>query len=105
MSDTNINKIKAQAKSSLKKVILKPRVTEKAAYDAAKNQYIFEVAPSASKEQIKKAVIDIYKVTPTRINITNLPAKKVFVRGKRGVTSGVKKAVVFLKQGDKIEII
>ena len=101
----NINKIKATAKASLSSVILRPRVTEKAAYAAGQNQYAFEVAPRATKEQIKKAIVSIYKVTPIAVNITKIPAQKVFVRGKHGTKSAIKKAIVFLKKGDKIELI
>jgi ribosomal protein L23 len=39
------------------------------------------------------------------VNIINLPATRVFVRGKNGVKSGVRKALVTLKEGDKIEIV
>ena len=47
----------------------------------------------------------MYKVSPMKVRIVNLPAKKVFVRGKWGEKTSVKKAYVYLKKGDKIEII
>ena len=49
------------------------------------------------------AIKAFYKVTPEKINIVRNPSKTVFVRGKKGVKSGVKKAYVYLKEGDKIE--
>jgi ribosomal protein L23 len=50
-------------------------------------------------------VKELYKVTPVKVNIINLPAKIVFTRGKSGRKAGVKKAVVYLKKGDKIEFV
>jgi large subunit ribosomal protein L23 len=87
-------------------IIKKPRITEKSGIQAeALGVYTFEVTDSANKKNIAKAVKELYKVTPVKINITNLPAKKVFSRGKVGRKSGVKKAIVYLKKGDKIEFV
>lgn len=84
-------------------VLLRPRITEKATFVAEKNVHTFEVAQAATKEQIAKAIRAFYKVSPIKINIVKNPAKSVFIRGKRGVKSGVKKAYVYLKKGDKME--
>lgn len=87
-------------------IIKKPRITEKAGIQAEKDGvYTFEVDKTANKKSIAKAIKEIYKVTPVKVNITSLPTKKIFSRGKVGMRSGVKKAVVFLKKGDKIEFI
>ncbi len=87
-------------------IIKKPRITEKAGIQAeTMGVYTFEVTPKANKKNVAKAIKEIYKVTPVKVNIVNLPMKKVFSRGKKGQTSGVKKAVVFLKKGDKIEFV
>jgi large subunit ribosomal protein L23 len=85
----------------------RPRITEKATLLNEFNKYpvyTFEVAPSSNKTEIKKSIIELYKVTPVKINIINLPAKKVMRRGRVGKTAAIKKALVFLKVGDKIEI-
>ncbi len=86
-------------------VLTKPRVTEKAGLLSESNVYTFEVSTNANKFTITKAIKDLYKVTPRKVNIINLPRRKVFVRGKFGVQTGVKKAMVFLNKGDKIEFI
>jgi large subunit ribosomal protein L23 len=87
-------------------IIKRPRITEKSGIQAETSGiYTFEVTAEANKKNVAKAVKEIYKVTPVKVNITNLPAKKVFSRGKNGRTSGVKKAVVYLKKGDKIEFV
>ena len=87
-------------------IIKKPRITEKSGIQAeALGVYTFEVTDKANKKNIAKAVKELYKVTPVKVNITKLPSKKVFSRGKVGRKSGVKKAIVYLKKGDKIEFV
>jgi large subunit ribosomal protein L23 len=85
-------------------VIKKPRVTEKGVLGGERGMYVFEVHPSATKSAIMKAIKEMYKVTPIAVNIVNLPAKRVFVRGRAGKKSAIKKAYVYVKKGDKIEI-
>lgn len=85
-------------------VIKRPRITEKAAHAAEKSQYVFEVTTQATKASVKAAVKELYKVTPIRVNIAKTPAKQVTVRGKKGTKTGVVKAYVTLKKGDKIEL-
>lgn len=86
-------------------VLVRPLITEKAAILAEKNTYVFEVARNTNKIEIAKAIQALYGVSPMRVNIVNLPATRVFVRGKKGMKSGVRKALVTLKKGDKIEIL
>jgi large subunit ribosomal protein L23 len=87
-------------------VLLAPRITEKAAIGADRNNvYVFHVSKDATKKSISDSVAESYKVTPVKVRVTAIPAKRVFVRGKKGVKSGGKKAYVYLKKGDKIELI
>lgn len=87
-------------------VLKGPRITEKAAIAADRNGvYVFEVASNATKKSISDSVKESYKVTPVKVRVANIPEKKVFVRGKRGVKVGGRKAYVYLKKGDKIELI
>lgn len=85
-------------------VINKPRITEKAAVASEKGVYTFEVHSSATKASVSKAVKEIYNVTPIKVNIVRNKAKVVFVKGKVGTKRSLKKAYVFLKKGDKIDI-
>ena len=87
------------------KLIKKPRITEKASYNAEQNVYTFDISKSANKTEIKKAIFQIYKVKPVKVNVLMVPEKQIFVRGKKGTKTGGKKALVYLKKGDKIEII
>ena len=85
--------------------IIKPRITEKSGLLSQNGVYTFEISKDATKPEIVKAIKTIYKITPEKIAIINLPAKNVFVRGKKGRVSAVRKAVVTVKKGDKIDFI
>ncbi|MDQ5893374.1 MAG: large subunit ribosomal protein [Patescibacteria group bacterium] len=86
-------------------IILRPRITEKSGImGEALNVYTFEVTKNATKDTVAKAIKTLYKVTPTKVRVINLPAKNVFVRGRKGTQSAVKKALVYLKKGDKIDL-
>lgn len=87
------------------KIIKNPRITEKASFNAEQNVYTFDVFKSANKTEIKKAIFALYKVKPVKVNIVTVPSKKIFVKGKAGVKPGGKKAFIYLKEGDKIDII
>lgn len=85
--------------------IISPRITEKGAISAESNAYIFNVKKEATKPQIAKAIEVLYKVTPRKVNIVLTAGKKVFARGKWGRTAGTKKAYVFLKKGEEIQVL
>jgi large subunit ribosomal protein L23 len=91
--------------ASAASVILRPRVTEKSGILSQGGVYTFEVMKGANKPIIAQAIKALYKVVPIKVAVSNLPARKVFIRGKRGVQSGMRKAVVTLKKGDKIDFI
>ncbi len=86
-------------------VILRPRITEKSGVLSQGGVYTFEVTVGANKNSVASAIKSLYKVTPVKIAILNNPAKNVFVRGRRGVVPGIRKALVTLKKGDKIDFV
>lgn len=101
----NEEKKVAEAKTvEAKKLILRPRITEKASLQSNVNAYTFVVRPEATKLGLISELKNDHKVTPVKVNISNLPSKRVFVRGKLGVKAGIKKATVFLKKGDTIKL-
>jgi large subunit ribosomal protein L23 len=85
------------------------RVTEKAANLAANlNQYTFEVDPRANRKEVARAVEKVFNVSVTNVNILNKKPKAKTDRsrgGRPGTKSGHKKAIVSLKEGDKIELV
>ena len=85
-------------------VLIDPRVTEKSAMVSSNNVFTFNVAVKANKVQIKKAIIEKYKVNPISINVINQKPRKATRRGQKVHVKGVKKAMVTLKKGDTIEL-
>ncbi len=87
-------------------IIKNPRVTEKASLAQEQNVYTFDVSTGANKTEIKKAIFSLFKVKPIRVNVLPVPKKKIMSRrGQAGVKGGGKKALVYLKAGDKIEFV
>lgn len=89
-------------------VIKRPLVSEKTAAFAEDNKYAFEVYPGADRKEVAAAVEAHFKVSVTRVNILNVKGKRKMSRTKRGEVikaPDVKKAIVTLKKGDKIELI
>ena len=89
-------------------ILRRPVVTEKSNYLAGKlNQYVFEVATFATREQVKTAIETAFDVNVERVNIINLPAKAHRNSRTRRLAvraSGYKKAIVTLKQGESIPV-
>ena len=92
---------KSKGESSL---IISPRLTEKASALWSLNIYTFNVVQNATKTTLAKEIEKKYKVKPLKITVSNNPRVKVFTRGKIGYKSGFKKASVFLKKGDKLNL-
>lgn len=85
------------------KVLVEPWITEEATRIGELNKYIFKVFPNADKKRIKKSVEDVYGVQVSSVNTISVPKKKRMRGRVTGWKSGYKKAVVTLKEGDKIE--
>lgn len=99
------NKDKQNLKFSEDTIILKnPYITEKSMSKNEKGVYTFKIGSDANKIMVKRAVEKMYNTKVDKVNIGKIPAKKIFVRGKWGKKTGYKKAVVYLKKGEKIEI-
>lgn len=90
------------AKGKKHPMVLGNRITEKSAILAEKGVYTFNVAKVANKNEVKKAIKVVYGVEPLRVTITQIAKKTVTRRGITSVKQGGKKAVVYLKKGDKI---
>lgn len=92
---------------NLSAVIEKPHLTEKAMTQSERDVYTFMVAKNATKYTVAKAVKEVYGVTPVKVNIVNkLPRKSLSgARGRVVSLSGYKKAYVYLKKGDTINLV
>lgn len=87
------------------KVLKRPLITEKTSDLSLSNKYIFVVGETANKNEVKKSVESLYKVNVLSVNIVKVPRKKRHRGRVAGWKSGFKKAIVTIKEGDKIEII
>lgn len=88
----------------LANVLKRPWFSEKALLGTENGVYVFEVPASATKIDVANAIIAAYKVTPMKVRMANLPAKKVSLRTRRGEGTRARrhKAYVYLKEGDTI---
>jgi large subunit ribosomal protein L23 len=85
-------------------VLKKPIVSERSTSLLEQNKYSFYVDKAANKIEIKHAVQELFKVTVTNVNTMNVKGKVKRMGKHLGRTSGRKKAIVTLKDGDKIEL-
>ncbi|TFH37447.1 MAG: 50S ribosomal protein L23 [Dehalococcoidia bacterium] len=87
---------------NLHDIIRRPLITEKATELQEQDKYVFEIARSANKVQVKGAVEKVFNVHVVDVNVVTVPGK-MKRRGRRQVpTSPWKKAIVKLKPGDRI---
>lgn len=85
-------------------VLRRALITEKGTVLAAKNQYLFEVAPQANRTQIAQAVFEAYGVRPTAVRTINYLGKVRRTSFGLGKRSDWKKAIVSLPKGQSIAI-
>jgi len=85
-------------------VIIRPWVTEQSTAAMEQNKYTFEVAPRATKTQIKKSVEKIFGVKVVKVNTVRVHGKLKRLGRFEGRRPERKKAVVQLAEGDRIEI-
>ena len=89
-------------------LIRRPLVTEKSNklqfLRESSPKYTFEVAPDANKVEVRKAVEALFEVKVKKVNMVKHPSKTRRVLGRPGRSRPWKKAVVTLREGDRIEI-
>jgi large subunit ribosomal protein L23 len=85
-------------------IIISPVITEKATVASEHNQVIFNVARKATKPQIKEAVEKLFDVKVTAVNTLVRTGKFKRARGFAGYQSDVKKAIVTLAEGHRIDV-
>ena len=95
---------KAMDERYLPDIIRKPIITEKATLNLENNQYTFEVAPKASKPEIKAAIESLFDVKVIGISTHNPPRKKKRLGQFIGYKPSYKRAVVTLAPDDSIAL-
>ena len=85
-------------------VILSPVITEKSSAASESNQVVFKVRRDATKPEIKTAIEQLFKVKVLSVNTLTRKGKTKIFRGIKGRQQDVKKAIVRLAEGDKIDV-
>ncbi len=85
--------------------VAQPRITEKSTLLSEKHVYTFNVSPRANKQEVSAFIRAKYNVVPTKVRVVTIAAQKTFVRGRRGMKAGGKKAYVYLRKGDTIDFV
>ena len=86
------------------RILEKPLITEKSTMmQEHGNRVMFQVKRSANKMQIKEAVQSIFNVTVLDVNTINVKPKSRRMGRHVGLTKAWKKAIVLLKEGDRID--
>jgi large subunit ribosomal protein L23 len=84
--------------------IVSPVITEKATMASENNQVVFKVARNATKPQIKAAIEKLFSVKVTAVNTLLRKGKTKAFRGVRGRQQDMKKAIVTLADGYRIDV-
>ena len=85
-------------------VLLAPVISEKSYGLLDANKYTFEVHPDANKTQIKIAVEKVFAVKVTDVNTLNRQGKRKRTKGGFGRRKAIKRAIVTLRDGDRIDV-
>jgi len=85
-------------------IIIAPVITEKSMAERSNNVYTFKVVKTATKDEIKNAIEEAFKVNVVKVNTLNTKSKRRRVGKYAGRTKTYKKAIVTLKDGSSIEL-
>jgi len=85
-------------------IIRRPLITEKAMKGSEHNQVVFQVSLDATKPEIKKAVESVFGVKVKSVNTLRQIGKQKLFRGRKGVRSETKKAIITLAEGQSIDV-
>ncbi len=86
-------------------LVKKPHISEKTFNLSNKNQYVFVVSDKANKSEIKKAIGNLYGVLVVSVNVVSVPSKPKKFKGRVGIKSGYKKAIIKLAEGNTIDLM
>ena len=86
------------------RILLRQRLTEKAYLVQTQNQYMFQVAPDATKTDIRHAVETVYGVHVEGVQTMTVKSRNRNFGRTAGKTSGMKKAIVTVRKGEEITI-
>ena len=85
-------------------IVRGPVITEKTTIVSEHNQVIFRVPLTATKREVKAAVEGLFNVNVTAVNTIRVMGKLKRFRGRLGKRSDYKKAVVTLREGQRVDV-
>ena len=85
-------------------IIVAPVITEKATMASEHNKVIFKVAKTATKPQIKEAIEKLFDVKVKSVNTLTRAGKVKVFKNRVGRQSDVKRAIVTLEEGQRIDV-
>lgn len=101
--ETEVVKTKRKQGGFSYEVVKEPHISEKSTNLGQDNKYVFKVQSKTNKPEIKKAIEGIYGVDVLSVNIIKIPKKRRRIGKTEGFRKGYNKAVVTVKEGQKIE--
>ena len=106
MTIQNSAAAKAASATNAYEVIRAPRVSEKTArLQEVSNQYVFEIAKTATKADVKAAVEQIFSVNVKAVNVVNVKGKSKTFKFRQGRRGDWRKAYVTLADGQSIDVM
>ena len=96
--------VEAVSRARMYEVIRSPLITEKTTNGSEHSQVTFRVSSDATKPEIKQAIEGLFKVKVKAVNTVTVKGKSKVFRGRPGVRSDWKKAIVSLVDGHKIDV-
>lgn len=99
-----VEKSKARKDSVAYRALLHPLVSEKSTYLGEENKYVFIVPKKANKQEISRAVKDIYGIKPLSVKTMNVLGKKRRYGRTAGKTIDYKKAIISVPEGETIQL-
>lgn len=87
------------------RVLEGPYVSEKSTDLMTKDKYLFKVSSVSNKDEVKRAIEDLYKVDVIAVKVINVPGKAKRLGKHKGRKKGFKKAIIEIKKGQQIDII
>lgn len=102
---TAVKRPKKKISETAWRVLYSPHITEKATFLEKENKYVFKVLPKANKSEIKKTIELLHGVNVVGVKIINIPRRRRRLGRQMGWKKGYKKAIVKIKEGQKIEVL
>lgn len=91
---------------SIKEVIIRPILSEKSLKEVDNGGYTFEVSKESTKDTIRRAFKDAFGVDVTKVKTLIVKGRtaRVWGRRERAAVKPMKKAIVSLKKGQKLDV-